>query len=396
MPSIAISPDGSLLASASDKSIVLWSVETQQQVGLLEGHLDTVNALDIGPDGRFLASGSNDGTVELWDLETQQLAAELMHLAGSPIRNVSSVDFSPDGKLLASAGGAHPGGVVLWNVEAQQQVGSFEFFYGKDLVAFSPDGKLLASVEAVDDFANDFIIELWDVQTQQQVGLLEHAGFVNSLSFSPDGKTLASRSHDNTVRLWDVASQQQVGLLKEAGLSFAFNPNGKILASGSFVAGDGFAQGVVKLWDIQTQQLVGELEGDREAVSSIAISLDGKWLASGRSDGTILLWAIGSDVVSVEPKGKQFITLGDLKHTMLLQNYPNPFNPETWIPFVLGEAADVEIRIYSVNSNQARTLHLGQKEIGMGQTTPEKQSQAASTFTNCVQGRRLLCEKQCC
>ena len=125
---------------------------------------------------------------------------------------------------------------------------------------------------------------------------------------------------------------------------------------------------------------MGELEGDREAVSSIAISLDGKWLASGRSDGTILLWAIGSDVVSVEPKGKQFITLGDLKHTMLLQNYPNPFNPETWIPFVLGEAADVEIRIYSANSNQARTLHLGQKEIGMGQTTPEKQSQAASTL----------------
>ena len=81
----------------------------------------------------------------------------------------------------------------------------------------------------------------------------------------------------------------------------------------------------------------------------------------------VLLWKISPDVVAVEPKGKQFTTPGQLKRTALLQNYPNPFNPETWIPFALGEVANVEIHIYDATGHRVRTLRLGKKEPGIYQ-----------------------------
>lgn len=102
-----------------------------------------------------------------------------------------------------------------------------------------------------------------------------------------------------------------------------------------------------------------------EGYGTVAFSPDSKWLASGNSDGTILLWRISPEAVPVESKGKQPITLGELKHTMLLQNFPNPFNPETWIPFVLHEYAEMEIRIYDVAGNLVRALQLGQKAPGI-------------------------------
>jgi len=108
------------------------------------------------------------------------------------------------------------------------------------------------------------------------------------------------------------------------------------------------------------------LQRDAGSVNCLAFSPDWEWLALGCSDGTILLSEINPDtVVAVEPRSKLITTLGELKRTMLLQNFPNPFNPETWIPFVLHEAAEVEIRIYDATGHLVRTLRLGQKAPGI-------------------------------
>ena len=247
-------------------------------------------------------------------------------------------------------------------------------------IATSADGKDLAGM-------TEDGIYLWDMQEQQEVGVLNlpevDFGFplLDSVSISPNGKLLAwvldvaiptapsLPGQDDGIRqweipaqagihLWNIQEQAHLGVFQE-GLSFAINPDEKTIA----VTGSR----TIKLWDVQTQQQVGQLE-HRNRIVALAISPDGKWLASGSSDGVILLWEMNlPDSVSVEPRDKLVVTFGGLKQTALLQNYPNPFNPETWIPFVLGEPADVEIHIYDAASHLVRTMQSGQKTAGIYQ-----------------------------
>ena len=102
-------------------------------------------------------------------------------------------------------------------------------------------------------------------------------------------------------------------------------------------------------------------------VRAAAFSPDGKWLASGGLEGTILLWELNIPVEGkpVEPTGKLPGTWGKVKQTELYQNYPNPFNPETWIPYQLAEDVDVIVSIRSVSGQLIRTLDLGHKPAGI-------------------------------
>ena len=185
------------------------------------------------------------------------------------------------------------------------------------------------------------------------------------MAFNPDGSLFAFDTQDG-IQLWDVTFQQQIAFFPYsvgAFAGFAFTPDGQIFAYA------GMNQRTIRLWDIKTQQEVGTLEGHTGVVSPITFSLDGKWLASGSSDGVILLWEVNlpPGPVAVEPRGKQFTTIGQIKRTALLQNYPNPFNPETWIPFVLAEAAGVEIGIYDLSGRRVRRLELGNRNAGVYQ-----------------------------
>jgi WD40 repeat protein len=143
--------------------------------------------------------------VRLWDMATRR-QLQLGHPGIGQSGPVDSVAFSLDGKTLAT--GSADDTVQLWNMATRQPIG-LPLINGQgaevDSVAFSPDGKTLATGDVLDN------IQLWNVATRQPIGApcTGHGGPVTSVAFSPDGKTLASGSYDGTARLWNVATPSQ-------------------------------------------------------------------------------------------------------------------------------------------------------------------------------------------
>jgi WD40 repeat protein len=297
--SVAFSPNGKLLASGSfDNTIKLWDVRSGSELRTLKGHSRSVNSVAFSPDGKLLASVSAyDTTITVWDIgsgnELRTLAGHFSEVSSMAFssRGISSVVFSPDGKLLAS--GNLERTVKLWDVRSGSELRTLiGHSSGITSVAFSPDQKLLASGN------RDNTIKLWELGSRSELRTLKgHSRFVNSVAFSPDGKLLASGSLDNTIKLWNVGNGSELRTLTGHSAapvfllggvtSVAFSPDGRLLASGS-------ADQTVKLWDVNSGRELHTLKGHSDAVSSVAFTPDGKLLASGSLDKTIKLWDVGS------------------------------------------------------------------------------------------------------
>jgi WD40 repeat protein len=270
-------------------SLLYALLRSQHVTKLLTGHTGSVASVAFSADGKTLASGSDDRTIKLWNMET---GAEIRALLGGG--QVTSVSFSRNGKTLAS-GGRDPA-VNLWNVDKGNVIrilkgdGSGVFS-----VKVSPDEKIVASGSLYG------AITLWDIQTGKGIHTLEqHTNSVRSVAFSTDGKTLASGSADKTIILWDMATgkpkREPFTGHTEAVTSVDFSAGGETLASGSY-------DKTIILWDVATgKPKRPPLTGHTGSVQSVAFSADGKTLASGSADRTIILW----DMATGKPKREPF------------------------------------------------------------------------------------------
>lgn len=302
---IAFSPDGRTLASGHrDRTIYLWNVSTQQQIGSLTLPSNAVTALSFSLDGHTLAVGFGYGEITLWDMRTQRQTA----LLDTASKFVWTLAFSPDGQLLASGGYEDPT-ISLWDVQTQTLIGSFDG-HTRDVrilnssvsaVAFSPDGKNLASGSSIDG-----TVRLWDVASRAQIALLleletNDLEGINSVAFSPNGTILASASDDSIIRMWDTRTLKQIGKLetKSGGVtSISFHPDGNTLASlnGRFAPTEIQLGGdmSIRLWEVESRKQIALAQHHSPSVASVALSSDGELLAVGCDNGVVEMWDVRS------------------------------------------------------------------------------------------------------
>jgi WD40 repeat protein len=277
--SVAVSPDGHMLASASwDHTVRLWDVASGRELRTLRGHSLEVGTVAFSSNGQILASGSGDGTIRIWEVASGR---ELRTLKGHS-GGVAAVAFSPTAQVLASGG---PDGIHLWDATDWSELPSFGPATPVRCVAFSPDGQMLAAGN------DDHTIQLWDVGSGYALGALSgHSDAVNALAFSPKGHLLASGSDDHTIKVWDVAGRGVPRTFNVFSVtSVAFSPDGQILASGS----RGLSN-TVTLWDVASGDQLRTLSGHLLAVDCVAFLPGGTMLASGSDDRTVRLWDVAS------------------------------------------------------------------------------------------------------
>jgi WD40 repeat protein len=268
---LAIAPDGSWLAAGSwDGSMRIWDTATGQQRAKLAQQYDRVTALAIAPDGGWLASGYFYGRLQTWDARTGEKRGTITpdkdasgRVTLITIRQGGQLQFrqsgrlwevlAPDASWLASPDEKWGSGTVkIWDTATGQERAALTGHQGRvNAAASAPDGSWLASA------GNDATVRIWDTATgQERAALTGHLGHVDAVAIAPDGSWLASAGRDATVRIWDAATgRERMTLTSYRGW---VNPDA--------------------------------LQPHRGWVTALAIAPDGSWLAAGDETGTVLIW----------------------------------------------------------------------------------------------------------
>ena len=336
--SLVFNPDGRTFAGiGGDSTIRLWDAVTGKHLQTITGHTRSVSSISFGTDGSTIATGSGDDDgvsgdkiIRIWNMHSGCLQSTFRIPVGRWLNDynyrklIDAVSYSPDGKTLAS--GSEDGTIRLWDVELNKlRATTFEGFRGfpdgkpslgfSDLglvIVFSPDGKTLASISRVSYSDTDTTVQLWDAATCKHKATLTgswKAETLNSIAFSPDGRTVAGGGNDGDVYLWDAISGELkttlTGHSEKFVMDVAFSPDGRTLASGARASGDG----EVYLWDAISGECKASLDMHRDGVSSITFSPDGSALAIGGTDG-VTLWDVHKVLYQSTSDDRYFYKVG--------------------------------------------------------------------------------------
>lgn len=275
---LAWSPDGRRLASAGDDGEVWMTDITEglQVLGPLR-HAGTIRSLAFDHETRLLASGSSETTIQIWEVDTGRALTPLLSHEGS----VWSLRFSSDSKFLFAGGGQFrkSGDLTVWSVSEGRPTGQrVRHRMPVNRIEISPDGTLLATA-SVDQSAR-----IWDLKTLQPVSpLLRFNQSVRDIQFSPDGRRLLASSRDGTWRIWRIRAALDAGheLKYASTVSDArVTPEGHWIISGT-------TAGEARIDDRATFRSAVKL-ATIGANWTIAMSLDGTWLALAQTRGTQL------------------------------------------------------------------------------------------------------------
>ncbi|HEY7425712.1 MAG TPA: WD40 repeat domain-containing protein [Gemmataceae bacterium] len=279
---MAFSADGKLFAvEAPPRSISVYESITGKTVRRLQGDVGQIyNSLAISPDARTIAGFNRDESLRLWDLESGRQRAKIPAIQSAWCTNVF---FAPDSKSFAIGGPNNAHSVMLWKTASGEPITPFTGHTSPvSSVSFSPDGRMAATSSRLRD---DPVVRLWDTQTARLLRSLEapDGGGVSAVAFSPDGGTLAacSWSNERKVRLWDAATGRERHALAghQGGCTcVAFSTDGKRLASGDAYynrMGRNY-EGRLCIWDVKGGKLIREIRGTRGTIQRVLFTRDGR------------------------------------------------------------------------------------------------------------------------
>ena len=288
---LAYSPDGTLIATGSrDSTVKFWDAKTGAELFTLPGFIGDTSRIAFSPDSkRLLVNGSTLPEFEatVWDIATRKVLLTLPHDAW-----VFGAAYSPNGKYIATS--SEDGIAKIWDAQTGKLIHDLNGHTRViQRVAFSPDGKRLATA------SEDGTAKLWDVTTGIILFTLSsHRGTVSGAIFSPDGTLLATISNDGTAKLWNAATGQELftfGGHNGPIMGVAFSSDGQLLATAS-------TDGTAKIWDVsagaEAQPLT--LYGHTGPVINVTFSPDGTRLVTVSGDGTARVYALRiADLIAI-------------------------------------------------------------------------------------------------
>jgi WD40 repeat protein len=333
--SVAVSPDGQRLATASDDGTGrVWDLASSRATRTLPAHTNVVSSVAVTRDGKRIVTGSYDGTARVWDIASGQEPLRLEGHAGE----IAQVVATPDEKRIIAVDA--DGKVWVWDAVSGRRLLNFQAHPGPIYcVAVTPNGQRVVTVTSCGSS------KVWDIASgAERLELNADGGVVTTVAVTPDGRRIVTGGNDRTARLWDAVSGRELSMLPAGTFwSVAVTPDSRRVILG-------LVNGTATVWDIAgfsaksaTPRELFSLQGHNDWIQSIAVTPDGQRIITGSQDRTVRVWdaVTGRQLlvlkghtrpvrsVAVTPDGQRIIT-GSADGTVKIWEAASPEQVARW------------------------------------------------------------------